>query len=260
MPPLIVELVGPAGAGKSTLTQALNWRSSRVLPIVHPCYRNIGQAPFFARNSLLALPTLAALAAQHHPLMVGTWKRSGANAIPAFRDGDWLSRREIAWMVILTGWHTVLRRQGSVGKDVVVLDQGPVYLLTELHAFGSRVLASRPAKEWWARMYEQWADTLDLVIRLDADDEVLAQRIRARVQCHIVKDESDEKISEFLGQFRTAYDTVISRLLASSRRLRILRLDTGEESLDETANRILAACRLNDDRRGTGCRTSSVVG
>jgi thymidylate kinase len=163
-------------------------------------------------------------------------------------------------MVILNGWHRVLRRQGSKEKDIVILDQGPIYLLTELYLFGPRVLASRTAERWWAGMYKQWADALDLVIWLDAADKVLAERIRMRDQWHIVKDESDEGISEFLAQFRTAYDKVISMLSANSPGLRLLCLDTGEEALAETMNRVLAACSAGEGHRGTGCGTPASEG
>ena len=45
-PLLVVELVGPAGAGKTTLSQALSLRSDSILVGRHPSVRKVVYTPF----------------------------------------------------------------------------------------------------------------------------------------------------------------------------------------------------------------------
>jgi shikimate kinase len=225
-PPLVVELVGPAGAGKTTLAQALKQRSKRILIGTAPQIRRVGHIPFFARNSLLLVPTLFHL---HYK-----------------NNGRWLTPREIAWMVILKGWHRVLGRQASKNGTIVVLDHGPVAMLASLRFFGPENLKSQSAKKWWDSTYKQWADTLDMVIWLDTSDATLVERIRARDVWHRVKVKSDSEAFEFLARWRPVYEQVISELTVDSHGPKVFHLDTGQESLDETVSRVLVACGSKD--------------
>ena len=197
VPPLIVELVGVAGVGKTTVAGLLCQRSSAVLPVEMPLYRNIWQMPFFVRNTCLSLPWFVKLAQQ--------------------RKSGWLSRREMAWAVILEGWPRALKERSSNGETVLLLDQGPVFLLAKLGEFGPGVLASYVAQNWWSRQYRQCAGAIDMVIWLDAPDEVCAERIRRREKWHEVKDAPDEIIIEFERRYRMAYERVIAQLTGAGK-------------------------------------------
>jgi hypothetical protein len=228
VPPLIVELVGVAGVGKTTLAGLLCQRSSAVLPVEMPCYRNIGQMPFFVRNTCLSLPWFVKLARQ--------------------RQSGWFSRSEVAWSVILEGWPRALRERSSNGADVLLVDQGLVFLLARLGEFGPGVLASREAQNWWSRMYRQCAGALDMVIWLEAPDEVCAERIRCRDKWHEVKDAPDTTILEFERRFRMAYERVLAGLTGADMGPRVLRLNTDVNSPTEIADRILVACGIDNGR------------
>ena len=93
----------------------------------------------------------------------------------------------------------------------------------------------------------EWAQTLDVVIYLDASDDVLIERIRTRRQAHPVKDLPAEEVGRFLSAYRRAYERVIDDLLAcGGPQVAHLRADTGHvESLAASA---LAA--LDGARRG----------
>jgi hypothetical protein len=226
-PPLVVELVGPAGAGKTTVFRALSQLSESILVSVQPFVRSVVDSPFFLRQSLLLMPTLLRM-----------YKNKNS--------GRCLTRQEITCMAILNGWHNVLRRVAVNGDKVLLIDQGPVFLLAQLHKFGPESLRGRCTEKWWKGVYRQWATTLDMVVWLDTLDAYLLERIRARDKWHLMKDKSKPEVLEFLEHYRIAYQQVISMLAANQSRLKVLVFDTARESLEVIVNRLMVEFGLED--------------
>ena len=217
MGPRIVEIVGPAGAGKTTLCHALR-HCKRSLHLGNfPDVRKISNAPFFAWNGLQISPALLSLS-QHNSRK--------------------LTRREFAWLSILNGWPGILRKELKNNK-IILLDQGPVFLLAETSQFGPEYLKRQKAESLWRGLYSRWADTLDMVVWLDAEDADLLKRIRCRDKGHFAKNESDETAFEFLACYRKAYEQTIFNLAANHRYLKILRFDTSQKSSEEIACQLL---------------------
>lgn len=215
--PRVVEIVGPAGAGKTTLCHALSSSSHGVRLGNFPDIRQISAAPFFVWNGLQILPAIL---------------RSSQ------RNTKGLSRREFAWLSILNGWPGILDQQTKDGATLV-LDQGPVYLLTETREFGPEALRRQESERLWQVLYSRWAGSLDMIVWLDAPDAELTKRIRSRTKEHAVKNESREAAFEFLARFRGAYERTISRLVAADPDLEILRFDTSQRTPGEVANLLL---------------------
>jgi len=217
--PRIVEIIGPAGAGKTTLCNMLSRCGSGIRLGNFPDVRKAANALFFISHGFRLIPTLI--------------------DISRYCDGR-LSRREFAWLTILSGWSSVLQRELKKNNDIILLDQGPVYLLTETSEFGPEYLRRRTAAELlWKDLYSRWADVLDVVVWLDAADIDLTERIRSRDKEHPVKDQSIETTSEFLVCYRRAYERTISRLSANRPGLKILRFDTSRTSPQEIAGQLL---------------------
>jgi hypothetical protein len=214
--PLIVELVGPAGAGKSTLSKALQQRSPKVCLAVFPDVRAVKNILFFAWNTFLLLP--AFLTFYRH------------------KTDRFLSLQEMAYLAILKGWRRILERHSGI----IVLDQGPVYMLAELLRFGPQVLTDPAARKWWEATCVQWADCLGIVICLDTSDLILMERIRSRAKKHGVKENSDQWALEFLARYRSAQEKVLSTMEACTKSPKLARFDTSTMSLDETLENILA--------------------
>lgn len=215
--PRIVEIVGPAGAGKSTLCHALGTGSAFIQLGNFPDVRKMSAVPFFIRNGIQTFSSLSRLPR---------------------RQGRKLTRREFAWLSILNGWTVILQKELRNNK-VIILDQGPVYLLAEMSEFGPEYLKRPNAESLWLNLYSRWADTLDMIVLLDAPDADLLKRIRSRDKEHVVKNESAETTFDFLAGYRKAYEKTISGLLANGSHLKILRFDTSQKSPQEIADQFL---------------------
>ena len=215
--PLVVEIAGPAGAGKTTVLHSLKYRSRKVSSVALPRFRSVEGLPFFAEHGLLLLPTLLRLAMQN---------------------GRGLTRHEISSMITLNGWHRLCRRDAAGNGSVRLLDQASVFMMAELHEFGPESLRSPGAQKWWNRVYRQWAATLDLVIWLDASDTILRDRIRSRRRWHVMKDKPADEVFDFLARYRRAYEQAISALKADNPGLRVLRIDTGDKTVAQVVERL----------------------
>lgn len=213
--PRVVEIVGLAGAGKSTLSHALKRADASIRLCNFPNVRKISDAPFFLWNGLQISLAL-------HNLGRGHSQR--------------LTRREFAWLSILNGWPACLQRE--LPDQFIVLDQGPIYLLTELSEFGPEYLRSDAAEHFWRRLHSRWAGTLDAIIWLEAADADLLKRIRTRDKEHVVKRKSDQTTLAFLDLYRRAYERVILKLTMTHSDLKIIRLDTSQLSAEETVNQL----------------------
>jgi hypothetical protein len=194
-----VELVGPAGAGKTTLARAL----PGLVPDVRAGLTLWGlPRPLLLAGALAVMPAVAA-ALRGRPL------RGAA----------------VSQMIRLGALRYALERAAAGGARLIVLDEGPVFALSWLDVFHARD-DDAAWRQWRRRTVEEWAGRLDVVVRLDAADSVLAQRIRTRAKPHPVKHSSDAEIFHFLAGFRRAFDQVIGEL-AEFGHIRVLDLDPG---------------------------------
>lgn len=215
----VIEIVGPAGAGKSTLYQALGCYTEYVRLENFPDVHKWTDAPFYISNGIRLISNLIHLSSS---------------------DSRQLTRREFAWMSILYGWPALLCKQSKESNRVIVLDQGPIYLLAELHLFGPEYLRQSKADRLWQDLYEHWASTLDTVILLDAANDVLLERIRNREQDLIVKHQSVTVVYDYLNCYRTEYAFLLSTLAARNADLKVLPFDTRLLRSGDILNRFLS--------------------
>ena len=182
---VVVELVGPAGAGKTTLAKGV----SAVDPTVRAGLSLWGlPRPKLLEAALPLLPTFV---------------------MSAIRPSRRLQWGEMAQMIRLGALRRVVRDEARKHR-VILLDEGPVFALSWLDFFFAR--NGDRAVAWRRRAIADWASLLDVVVFIDAADSTLAPRIRTREKDHMVKDRSDEEIYGFAAGFRKAFDRVIAEI------------------------------------------------
>jgi len=221
---LVTELVGPAGAGKSTISRALT-ECSKEIRIVHPPGgRSLQTLGFYLMNSLRLMPLLIRV------------KLTGDRK---------LTRGEIASMAVLDGWPRLIRQRSQADCRVILLDPGPLLMMAELILRGPRALRQPFMQRWWRKICNQWAEELDKLVILDANDTILTNRIRTRDKQHVMKEALGKDVHEFLCAYRLEYDRLVHSLVARGGGPDILRFDTSNAAVLEIARQIqsLLNCR-----------------
>jgi energy-coupling factor transporter ATP-binding protein EcfA2 len=205
-----IELVGPAGSGKTTLVRALAAIEADVRPGV--AYGGLGHLRLGARHGVRLLPA---------------WLRS--------RD-RFLDEKELRSMNYVVGWAEALERAPYPG--LTVFDHGPIVRLARLRSFGPRLTESAAFARWDAAAVSRWARLLDAVVWLDAPDAVLAGRIDGRDERHRMKGGAAAETARFLARYRASYEALLRELRAAGGPEPI-RVDTSREAPEVIAQRVV---------------------
>lgn len=217
--PVILELVGPAGAGKTTIRKTLLEKYPQAQLQVHPFFREPRTAPFFIANTLKLMPLLV---------------RVGLSTA-----GRQISLQEIALMVIMHGWSPLLKKRAAQHNGFTILDQGPVYLLAHLDQLGPPRLHTPAAAAWLDRGYSVWANTVNTVVYLDTSDETLIERINTRGKGHGVRGKPADEARRFLIRSRESLNQAICGLQERNKNLRIYRFNTSEKTAEEISDEVV---------------------
>ena len=212
-----MELVGPAGAGKTTLSRTLSHRNPAIQIGSEIELQKLKYAPVFLRNAISLLPIF----------------------LRQLQYGKAFTWEEIKYLIYLKGWSKVLMQEAKAGDAAILLDHGPVFKLATLHEFGPEKLMVNGSEKWWATIFKQWASTLDVVIWLDAPDSVLEKRINSRDQRHSVKGKTEVEVIHFLARYRASYEETLAKLKSDGGPL-LLQFDTSRTSIEQVADEILS--------------------
>ena len=209
---MLVELVGPAGSGKSLLAERLRARGD----VVRASVWNLPRGLIF-ESALRSLPVLLRMCYE-------------TRALP---------RAELEQVVRLNALRLFVRRR--VGRArLVVLDEGPVFALSWLRVFGHPRIQNGRLDPWWRRTLADWAGVLDRVVMLDAPEPVLVSRIRGRQKPHdIFEHMTDAQILDLIARYRTAFDGVLHGLTAGGRP-EVLTLTAADGSTERLGDAVLA--------------------
>jgi hypothetical protein len=211
--PLLVELAGPAGVGKSTLSRALLGRGG------------------IAKGTIwgLPVPSLLGNGVRLLPLLLRNCRRT--------RSLLWDESRH---MVRLATLHRAPAGTVLAGTRIVVYDEGPIFALAWLRGFGHEIMRSEASEAWWQATLRDWATVMDVVVVVEASDVLLARRIRTRPHPHEVKEFSDPEIVAWMARFRSALSWVLAGLAREGGPV-VLRVTTDREPPGMLAERVGAA-------------------
>lgn len=215
----IVEVIGSSGVGKSTLLQNLCRENNTIQPGIH----------------LSKLKTL--------PEWIDNLTFGFLTYFHQEKSTRWFTRTELRSMVYLDAWYRALEQPTQNKPRAIVWDQGPIYRLAMLQEFGPEMTQSSSYETWWNDRLKQWAAKLDLLVWLDAPDEILIERVYNRNQAHEIKDKSTEEGYEFLRRYRKTAGGIIDRLIINHS-LKVLRYDTSQISSTKIANKVLETLNL----------------
>ena len=209
--PIVVELAGPAGAGKSTVWWLLTTRARAE-------HASVWNLP----RSLLVASALRTL-----PAMTAVVCRSGA-----------LPWEDLKQMIRLDALLSHLRRLRSAPHALILMDEGAVLGMSWLRVLGPACFRDGGMNEWWDRTLDAWAPVLDGIVLLDAPDPVLVHRIRTRAKPHPYKNRPEAEINEFSAAYREAFTWVIAGLTARGNP-RVVTVESNGAAPLEIAERVL---------------------
>ena len=213
--PLIVEIVGPAAAGKTTLIRLLCGDGHEIRSGIDVA--SIRSAAIFSAKAASFLPV---------------WLLQRPR-------GRWFTWREVKSLAFLDLWYREVERGRPSGVMATLLDHGPLYRLTSLREFGPGMAHSKRFERWWSAAFDRWRGTVDIVVWLDAPDELLLERVERRGHWYLSADRSMEEKHEFLGRYRGALTTMLAAFGEGDPT--VLRFDTERTSATEIADRVRAA-------------------
>jgi broad-specificity NMP kinase len=211
--PHLLELVGPPGAGKTTVLEALLDRGDGVER--KPTLRKVEYAGVVASSIAAAAGTVARRRPRRPRLTL----------------------EQILVMAYVEAVPRILERGYLADADIIAFDQGAIYFVSRPSLLNDRL------EPWREKVLDTWASLLDVVVWLDAPDQVLTERINSRTEWHRLKGATDETAAQALATTRRVYENAISRLTERGQGPAILRFDTDRRPASEIADAVLSATR-----------------
>lgn len=201
-------------AGKSTLARNLQGRPGFRLGS-HFAARSVRTWPALVRNAGFVTGAL----------------------LPRRSRGRRLTWEEIKKTVYLKEWPRQVARERGAASAALVLDQGPIFELARLMVFGPSWLPAGKFEAWWPRFYRSWASVLDVIVWLDAPDELLLARGLARQKLQPPAGDEARRARRSLTAYRSAFSTVVAAVPAEGQ-VEVLPFDTSRQSFEAIANQV----------------------
>lgn len=223
--PLVVELVGLAGAGKTTLSKALTQSNPQI-------------------TSKLALPR----GQMNRHLFAHTLTFLPGHLRHCLQQ-RWFTREELRGLIYLTAWPEFLSRPSGRSQSIQLLDLGPIYRLAFLQEFGPPLTREPRFAHWCSETLRRWHTVLDLVIWLDAPNAVLLERINTREKDHLVKARSAAESEAFFSRYRAGFERVLAQLPAHNGPA-ILRFDTSQNSVERILAQVTTVLQQYQEQTG----------
>ena len=213
--PRIIELVGIAGAGKSTLRQALRQHNEKI---------QIASTP----NKIAYVPTFLKIAFIWFP-----------HYLRKYRDTRWFNSQEIRLICYLETFLSHIRSQNMKNDGISILDPGSVCWLAALQEFGPALMKYPIFQQWWVRKQDEWFSALDVIIWLEVPRDLSLQRIQTREQYHIRKFQSPEIALDSLERMHLWYEKLVFAA-NQHKNIKIFHYDTSNISTEKIVDELFS--------------------
>jgi hypothetical protein len=148
---------------------------------------------------------------------------------------------KLARMAIIGGWHRRFAAGQETDPKIIILDQGPVFMMSQFYQYSINEVGL--CSKWWENNLSKWSRTLKGIIWIDAPDETLIQRARARPKQHGNQTRTYEEAVAFLKDSRRSLMAVIWDLEKRSQGPKVLRYENENRPATDTAHRIFLDLR-----------------
>ena len=207
---MVIELVGPAGVGKSAVAAELTR-----LGVVRSGVWNLPRH-LLARSAVASFAELATM----------------------WRDGGRTSA--VKQVIRLGALEQRVAQLAARPAQTVVLDEGPVFALAWFRVFAKQGLGNGRLTDWRRRTTVRWAEALGAVVWLDAPDPVLLRRLRHRGKPRdVFQTMTDAEILDLQAAYRAAFAAVIPTVTGATG-ARLVSLDAEHAPADRLAREVIA--------------------
>jgi deoxyadenosine/deoxycytidine kinase len=211
---IIIEVIGLAGSGKSTLTSNMS-KSIENCSVSYRLPRLRGSIRFMF-GTLRGLPLI--LTPGKSRLCLSHWYLLG----------------HFEAMI-----HDLIRRHQTDEKTVLILDQGPIFEFVSIKRYMLSGKYGDYLESLYSRLLKQFYARADAIVYLHAPDAVLLQRVKARAVGHLLKNMPVESQRTHMEFYHAEYDQVLQDALAAS--VPVVKLDTQVHGTEELLPVTLAA-------------------
>ena len=196
----VLEIVGIAGCGKSTLTGNLRSR--------YPDW-----------NYSFRLPVLRTLHWQVFALL-----RHAGILFSYSEKGEFV--RNCRLLMYIEALPAAIKQSKAKGRHPVVFDQGVIYAYASLRNIGLRRAERSGQTLLHLQMLEKYIDQIDGITLLTADRKSLEDRIFSRESDHRLKHFSDNEIDIFFRGYDQVFQEVINLLREKGKQ--VVKIDTSD--------------------------------
>jgi deoxyadenosine/deoxycytidine kinase len=207
MPAKIVEIVGCAGVGKSTVAARLADGCSR-FQVFTPSKRYTIQCWKYAILRLPRLVFLRLKGVRRHYLKSIIRAEAGLSMLQ---------------------WH---KNRGVFQDKVLLVDQGPLSRLAYLYFKG---IPNKFVEKWLERLQQKAVGTFQTAVWLDAPNETLQVRLNGRGNGHKMENMPKQTVEQFYDTYRTCYGKVINGN-CSNTKIPHIYIDSSMLSVQEVCN------------------------
>ncbi len=217
--PRLIEMVGIGGAGKSTLLRALNRGDPRIRKSEPP--GKLGYIPALATLFFFWLPVY----------------------LRKYRGTRWFTWDEMRNICYLDVRLNHIRRQLRSSDVILALDPGSVYWLSSLREFGPEFAKDPLFLRWWDARLQEWSAALDMIVWIEAPNELLLQRVLARDEVHEAREQPAGTALEYFERYRLWYSRMVPEM-ASRGHARLFHFRSDELTTEQMVSEVLRTVDL----------------